>query len=290
MIILNQLKYWQSSERVTQHSHCTLTTCAFYPHHATRAFEAEQWQDQRSDTAKIWGVGGEWVKPIFSQTRSLVMLATWLSIYQNWHERDSEDVDWFKLWKSLNYTLGHSYYYCVVSTPSFMPALMLISLSLNQSDSSIQQWVVLNWVTELTWLSDGSNAQSWHKGNDRKKDHSDLAVTWNHTLWYSLIISLNLSACCLPKEIAWPSFCPALSLGATEIGVFMQQSLLLKTRWLSFVSDKWPSSNPDFHSYSPGEAYKLNLYQKANSKAQISHQCLYTHRFWTNATERVSSV
>lgn len=51
-IILSQLKYWWSSKRVTQYSHLTLSTHAFYPHHATRAFEAVEWQDQKSDTAK----------------------------------------------------------------------------------------------------------------------------------------------------------------------------------------------------------------------------------------------
>lgn len=99
------------------------------------------------------------------------------------------------------------------------------------------------------------------------------------------------SALCLPKEIAWPSFCPVLSLVATQISVVIQQNWLFKILWLSFVSDKWPSSNPDFHSESPGEAYKYNLYQKANSKAQLSHQCLSTHRFLNKCNWRsVSSI
>lgn len=39
-IILNQFLYWWSSDRITQHSHLTVSTCVFYPHHATRAFDS----------------------------------------------------------------------------------------------------------------------------------------------------------------------------------------------------------------------------------------------------------
>lgn len=58
-IILNQFLYWWSSARVTQHSHLTVSTCAFYPHHAMGAFDSSD--SIRSDTGKSWRVGGEWV-------------------------------------------------------------------------------------------------------------------------------------------------------------------------------------------------------------------------------------
>lgn len=227
MNILHQFKYWWSPEEVPQHSHFTLTTHAFYPHHA--AFEAVQWQDQRSDTATSWGMAGEWVKPVFSLTRSPGLSLGWehTRTGTNMMARMQTDLNCDK--QILNYTLGHSHYYYEVSTLSFM-----LIRSVTKSNSLIQQWVVINRVTELTWLSTGPSAQRWHRRNDgnvivgagrREQDHSiqqqqpsRLPQLQHKTTAHrsSLIISLSLSACCLPKEIAGPSFCPALSLVATD--------------------------------------------------------------------------
>lgn len=78
MNILHQLKHQWSPEKVTQHSNFTLTTHAFYPYHAARGFETVQWQDQKSDTATSWGAAAEeWVKPVFSLTRSPGLSVGW---------------------------------------------------------------------------------------------------------------------------------------------------------------------------------------------------------------------
>lgn len=119
-IILNQYLYWWSSDRATQHSHLTVSTRAFYPHHATRAFGSI-----RSDTGKNWGVGGEWgvsLKPGPKQ----ITPSTWLSTEQTWHTHGNEHEDQRKLWKN-----GELYPWTFRLLPcglhsSFMPALMLI--------------------------------------------------------------------------------------------------------------------------------------------------------------------
>lgn len=150
MIILNQIKFWWTSETVTQHSHLTLIPLCYKRLWGCTVMGSEKWYSKE--------LGGKRIKPIFSQTR----FVTWLSIYWNWHKYESKDVAWFKLWKSLNYTLGHSYYYGVVSIPSFMPALGLLR-SFTTSNSLIQQWVVLKWVPELNWLGHGSSARAGRK-------------------------------------------------------------------------------------------------------------------------------
>ena len=145
---------------------------------------SENWYSKNS------GVGGEWVKPIFSQTRSLITLITWLSIYQNWHKHDGKDVDWFNLWKKVWTILLDTHITTVWSPPLPLCQLYCSSgLSLNQLNSLIQQWVVLNWATlsqpkpghwaELAqwWVQRAELAQSkwWeHDCGSRKKTAGSL--------------------------------------------------------------------------------------------------------------------
>lgn len=122
--------------------------------------------------------------------------------------------------------------------PSFMPALMLIRSStkliklINSTVSSSQpgdsaglaQWWENKEMRETRLWEQEEESRNTSFSSSNLLDCS--AATWNHSLWVQSDYQFNLSACCLPKEIVWPLFCPPLSLVATEIGVVMQQNLL----------------------------------------------------------------